>query len=101
MRKRRLTWSDRYIPTREDMIKENRRHQEYERLGIDMKSFSSNHSYTKDELIAMQFIAEEKQIPTEIEARLLATREERLNARVINEGTFVSITDEELEDFLK
>ena len=59
------------------MLLEQKRHYEFDRLGIDISTFSNKKIDNKDELIAMKYILDNKPVPTEIEKRLLETKEQK------------------------
>lgn len=93
MNSTKLTWSNQYIPSRQSMMIEQQRHSEYNRLGIDISTFSDVEMYSKDELIAMKCILNNKPVPTEVEKRLLETKEQRISKRMEKRTPFNLVTD--------
>ena len=93
MKDKKPTWSGQYRPSRQSMIMEQHRHAEYDRLGIDVSTFSDSDLYTKDELAAIKYILNNKKVPIEIEKRLIETKEQRAENKRNN---FNEITDADI-----
>lgn len=93
MKGKKPTWSNQYIHSGQSMIMEQHRHAEYDRLGIDVSTFSDSDLYTKDELAAIKYILNNKKVPIEVEKRLIETKEQRAENKRNN---FNEITDADI-----
>lgn len=93
MKDKKPTWSGQYRPSRQSMIMEQHRHAEYDRLGIDVSTFSDSDLYTKDEIAAIKYILNNKKVPIEVEKRLIETKEQRVESKRNN---FNEITDADI-----
>ena len=96
MKSKKPTWSNQYIPSRQSMIMEQHRHAEYDRLGIDVSTFSDLDLYTKDELAAIKYILNNKKVPIEVEKRLIETKEQRTQNKCNKHNNFNEITDADI-----
>lgn len=93
MKDKKPTWSGQYRPSRQSMIMEQHRHAEYDRLGIDVSTFSDSDLYTKDELAAIKYILNNKKVPIEVEKRLIETKDQRAENKRNN---FNEVTDADI-----
>ena len=100
MKNSRLTCSNLYIPSKQSMLLEQKRHYEFDRLGIDISTFSNKKIDNKDELIAMKYILDNKPVPTEIEKRLLETKEQRKINNIKKDTSFNIVTDADIAQLL-
>ena len=83
--------------TPEERLEAMRIHSEYDRLGIRVDEFKQDNLYTKDELLAMSLIIDNKKIPSDLESRLI----ERKKMMKPVESKSISLSDEEIAEFLK
>ena len=67
-----------YIPSTEDKEVTNRLTKRANHLGILVEIYSDGLPYTKDEEEALKYLRRDKDVPKELEERLLKTKEDRL-----------------------
>ena len=78
MKQKQAKRSKGYIPSVNDIIENKRVVDMCNYYGIQIGVFSDNEIYSKDELIALKYINEGKELPSELANRLLNTREQRV-----------------------
>lgn len=82
--------------TEEEKQEAIRVHAEYKRLGIQVNSFSTNANISKDEVMAMKLIVDNKPLTKDLEERIINKNKNRVVA-VANQ---MDITDDDVAEFL-
>lgn len=78
MKQKQAKRSEGYIPSVNDIIENKRVVDMCNYYGIQIGVFSDNEIYSNDELVALKYINEGKELPSELADRLLSTREQRV-----------------------
>lgn len=71
----KISYSNLYTSSQQELMKNARILEELDRLGIEI--YFDNINYNTDELKAIDYIISNKKVPIELEKRLLSTKEER------------------------
>lgn len=99
MKHNKLSFGNMHRTTDQERAEALRIHNECNRLGIVLNVFSDNNEFSLDELEALKLINSGKNIPADLEKRLLEKKIK--NNKGEYSGIDIQLSDEEVREFLK